>query len=118
MIVFKQFRFEAAHSLPQLPDGHKCKRPHGHSYCVEIGIDAPLCPETGFVVDYADISRAWGPLFDQLDHRDINEIITPYSTCEYLAIWVWNQLKPQFPDLVEVKVQETPSAGVIYRGEK
>lgn len=117
MTVFKQFRFEAAHSLPQLPDGHKCKRPHGHSYFVEVAISGDVCPETGFVVDYADISKAWAPLFDQLDHRDINEVIKPYSTCEHLAIWIWRQMKPRFSGLVHVKVQETPNAGAIYTGE-
>lgn len=116
MIVFKQFRFEAAHSLPHLPDGHKCKRLHGHSYFVEIQINGDVCRETGFVVDYADISEAWAPLFDQLDHRNINEIIKPYSTCEYLAEWIWGKLKPTFPGVLQVKVQETPSAGAIHKG--
>lgn len=116
MIVFKQFRFEAAHSLRHLPKGHKCRRPHGHSYFVEVGIDAPVCRRTGFVIDYADISLAWQPLFEQLDHHDINEIIKPYSTCEYLAVWIWDQLKEKFPDLAYVKVKETPTAGVIYSG--
>lgn len=117
MRVFKQFRFEAAHSLPHLPKDHKCRRLHGHSYFVEVGIEAKINRRTGFVVDYADISTAWQPLFDQLDHTNINELIKPYSTCEYLAMWIWSQLKPQFADLAEVKVQETPTAGVIYRGE-
>jgi 6-pyruvoyltetrahydropterin/6-carboxytetrahydropterin synthase len=116
VIVFKQFRFEAAHSLPQLPNGHKCKRPHGHSYFVEISIESEVNRRTGFVVDYADIASAWEPLHEILDHNDINEVIKPYSTCEYLAIWIWDKLKPTFPALIEVKVQETPTAGVIYRG--
>jgi 6-pyruvoyltetrahydropterin/6-carboxytetrahydropterin synthase len=117
MIVFKQFRFEAAHSLPHLPEGHKCRRPHGHSYFVEVGVEAPVCPENGFVVDYADISSAWQPLYERLDHHDINDVIKPYSTCEYLAMWVYDQLKPTFSGLSYVKVQETPSAGAIYKGE-
>ena len=115
MIVFKQFRFEAAHSLPHLPKGHKCKRLHGHSYFVEVQIEGDVY-SNGFVVDYADISEAWGPLFDQLDHQNIDEIVKPYSTCEHLAQWIWNKLKPTFPGLRQVKVQETPSAGAIYGG--
>ena len=28
----EQFRFEAAHFLPNVPEGHKCARLHGHSF--------------------------------------------------------------------------------------
>jgi 6-pyruvoyltetrahydropterin/6-carboxytetrahydropterin synthase len=30
----KDFRFEAAHTLPSLPEDHKCRRMHGHSFKV------------------------------------------------------------------------------------
>ncbi|MCX8000431.1 MAG: 6-carboxytetrahydropterin synthase, partial [Leptospiraceae bacterium] len=28
--LVREFSFDAAHLLPNLPDGHKCKRLHGH----------------------------------------------------------------------------------------
>lgn len=36
--IGKLFRFEAAHHLSDLPEGHKCARLHGHSYTVEISV--------------------------------------------------------------------------------
>ena len=39
MEIFKEFTFEAAHRLPNVPEGHKCARLHGHSYRVEIHVD-------------------------------------------------------------------------------
>lgn len=35
--IGKRFMFEAAHHLPDLPEGHKCARLHGHSYTVGGG---------------------------------------------------------------------------------
>ena len=34
--IGKRFSFEAGHRLGGLPEGHKCARPHGHSYTVEV----------------------------------------------------------------------------------
>ena len=32
MVIHKSFTFDSAHSLPNVPDGHKCKNIHGHTY--------------------------------------------------------------------------------------
>jgi len=36
--LIKTFRFDAAHTLPCVPEGHKCSRMHGHSYRVDIHV--------------------------------------------------------------------------------
>lgn len=38
MDIFKRFHIEAAHRLPNVPEGHKCARLHGHSFMVEIHV--------------------------------------------------------------------------------
>ena len=74
MKIYKEITFEAAHLLPNLPDGHKCKRLHGHSFTVRITVDGPIDPNVGWVIDYADITKAFEPIYEQLDHRYLNEI--------------------------------------------
>ena len=74
MELFKDFTFEAAHRLPNAPEGHKCARLHGHSYQVTVRVDGPVDPERGWVVDFARLSEAMAPLLDQLDHRYLNEV--------------------------------------------
>lgn len=64
--VVKEFRFEAAHVLPQHPG--KCSRLHGHSWLMRVGVRAPINPKTGFVVDYVDLKELVHPLIDQWDH--------------------------------------------------
>ncbi len=113
----KTFQFEAAHLLPRLPETHKCRRLHGHSFQVEIAVAGQCNPELGWLIDYADISAAFKPLWEQLDHRYLNDIPgLDNPTSETLAAWIWQRLKPRLPQLVEVIVAETCTARCIYRG--
>ena len=117
MELRKSFQFEAAHLLPHLPEGHKCRRLHGHSFRAEIVVAGPLDPRLGWVTDYADISEAFDPLWKQLDHRYLNEVPgLENPTSEILALWIWERLKPNLPQLVEVVVAETCTARCVYRG--
>ena len=63
----KSFQFEAAHLLPKLPKAHKCRRLHGHSFQVEIVVTGPCDPELGWVMDYAEVSAAFRPLWQRLE---------------------------------------------------
>jgi 6-pyruvoyltetrahydropterin/6-carboxytetrahydropterin synthase len=116
MEIFREFTFEAAHRLDGLPDGHKCARLHGHSYRVEVRISGPVAAEPGWVMDFADISAAFAPLKDQLDHRYLNEVAgLGNPTSENLAVWIWDRLAGSLP-LSEVVVRETCTSGCAYRG--
>ncbi len=118
MEIFKEFTFEAAHRLPHVPPGHKCARLHGHSFRIELHVRGLEEHETGWVMDFADIKRAFQPLYDQLDHNYLNEIEgLSNPTSEQLARWIWQRLRPSLPGLSEVLVRETCTAGCIYRGE-
>lgn len=118
MVVFKEFTIEAAHRLPNVPQGHKCARLHGHSFRVEVHVQGPVDEGAGWVVDFADIKKAFTPLFEQLDHHYLNEIEgLSNPTSENLAKWVWTRLRPELPLLSKVVVRETCNAGCVYQGE-
>ena len=68
MDIFKSFTLEAAHRLPNVPEGHKCARVHGHSFRVELHVSGEVGERTGWVMDFGDIKAAFMPLYDQLDH--------------------------------------------------
>ena len=88
----KEFRFESAHRLPNVPEGHKCGRLHGHSFRVEVVVRGPVDPKTGWLIDYAEIKEAWKPLDEQLDHRYLNELDGLNNpTSEVLAAWIWER---------------------------
>ena len=118
MEIFKEFRFEAAHRLPNLPEGHKCRRLHGHSFHVRIYVDGPVDPNTGWVMDFADIKKAFSPIYNQLDHYYLNEIEgLENPTSENIARWIWQRLKPNLEILTRVMVHETQTTGAIYTGK-
>lgn len=114
----KTFQFEAAHLLPRLPKSHKCRRLHGHSFKVDIVVAGACDPKLGWVMDYADITAAFKPVWAKLDHRYLNQIPgLENPTSEHIAVWIWRRLKPKLPGLAEVVVAETCAARCVYRGE-
>ncbi len=118
MDIFKEIRFEAAHLLPNLPEGHKCRRLHGHSFTIVVHVSGPVDPHLGWVIDFGDLKKAFRPLYDQLDHHYLNDIPgLENPTSENLARWIWDRLKPALPQLTEVVVRETCTSGCSYRGE-
>lgn len=115
--IFREFTFEAAHRLPNVAEGHKCSRLHGHSYRIEVRVGGEVGEESGWVVDFADISAAFKPLHAQLDHYYLNEVPgLENPTSEVLARWIWERLAPSLPGLSEVVVRETCTSGCSYRG--
>ena len=118
MEIWKEFGFEAAHRLPNVPDGHKCKRLHGHSYRVRLVVEGELDPTLGWVIDFADIAAAFEPIRRQLDHYYLNEIEgLENPTSEVLARWIWKRVVPALPMLSRVEVAETCTSACVYRGD-
>jgi 6-pyruvoyltetrahydropterin/6-carboxytetrahydropterin synthase len=134
--ISKDFEFEAAHSLPHLPDTHKCHRLHGHSYKVRVTCAGEIDKELGWVIDYADISKVVKTIITAIDHTNLDQLFTvpprpelddrgvkrvpekrhtKPSTAENLAIWFYQQLKPTLPSVVEIRIKETANTAVIYR---
>lgn len=115
--LWKEFRFEAAHRLPNMPPEHKCARLHGHSFHLEVHLAGRVDQHTGMLVDYADIKSAFSPLEDRLDHRYLNEIEgLENPTSENIVRWIWDQLKPDLPQLFRLVLRETCTVGCVYEG--
>ena len=116
--LVKEFGFEAAHRLPRVPEGHKCARLHGHSFRLGISITGPVDPNTGWLMDFADLRAIVQPILEaELDHRYLNEVPgLDNPTSENLAAWLWDRLKPKLPGLSELRVAETCTSACIYRG--
>lgn len=118
MEIFKEFTIEAAHWLPHVPEAHKCRRLHGHSFRIQVSVSGPVDAQLGWVMDFADIKSAWGLVHDQLDHRCLNDVKgLENPTSENLARWIWRALLPSLPQLSKVVVRETCTSGCVYSGE-
>ena len=118
MKIFKEFRFEAAHRLPNVPPQHKCARLHGHSFLVKIEVEGPVGEDSGWVMDFGQIADAFNPILERLDHYYLNEIPgLENPTSEVLARWIWNELKPTLAELSAIQIRETCTSGCIYTGD-
>ncbi|SFK47867.1 6-carboxytetrahydropterin synthase QueD [Methylocapsa palsarum] len=118
MKITQAFSFEAAHRLPNVPEKHRCHRLHGHSYRVELKLEGPVDPFTGFVVDFFDIEAVFGPLLEQLDHQYLNEIEGLQNpTAENISIFIFERIVKTLPQLASVVVFETPDCWAEYNGQ-
>jgi 6-pyruvoyltetrahydropterin/6-carboxytetrahydropterin synthase len=115
--LVKDFRFEAAHYLPNVPEGHKCRRMHGHSFRGEVAIRGAVDAHTGWLIDFADLKRAIDPIVARLDHYLLNEVEgLENPTSEQLAMWMWARLAPSLPQLHRVTIEETCTTRCHYFG--
>jgi 6-pyruvoyltetrahydropterin/6-carboxytetrahydropterin synthase len=115
MLVFKEFSFDAAHYLPHLPDGHKCRGLHGHTYRLKVFVAGEMNDSLGWVLDFAELKKIILPLIDLVDHKLINEVEgLDNPTCEVLTRWFWNKIKPVLPQLHKIELYETLTSGAVY----
>lgn len=118
MQIFKEFSIEAAHRLPNVPEGHKCARLHGHSFQISIYIEGSVDPHTGWIMDFSDIKAAFKPIYETLDHHYLNDIAgLENPTSENLARFIWQKLKPSLPPLSKIIIRETCTSGCVYVGD-
>lgn len=120
-IITKQFTFDAAHYLPHVPEDHKCRRMHGHTYQVQLHLTGPMDNASGWIVDFGDIKQAWKPIQEQLDHRLLNEVEgLENPTAERIAAWIWRQFEARRHDLglpgvlAAVELAETHNSSVLF----
>jgi 6-pyruvoyltetrahydropterin/6-carboxytetrahydropterin synthase len=117
MEIATTFGFESAHRLPNVPEGHKCARLHGHSFRVTVHLEGPVGDDTGWVMDFGEVRAACEPLRLQLDHYLLNDIEgLENPTSEVLARWIWERLAPTMALLSAIEVAETCTSRSIYRG--
>ena len=116
--IWKRFRFEAAHQLPNVPAGHKCGRMHGHGFEVVLHAYQGLDQEN-MGVDFDSIGSIWSPIQEQFQYACLNDITgLENPTSEMIAYWIWKQLESKMPELSWVTVYETSTAGCHYDGNK
>jgi len=119
MELQKTFYFEASHSLPNVPPEHKCRNVHGHSFSVTVTLQGPVDPNSGWILDFAEVNRIVQPTIDRLDHSMLNEIPgLENPTSEHIALWLWENLTSDLSGLTAIEVQESATARCVYRGDR
>lgn len=116
MTVFIEDSFDSAHWLPNVPDGHKCKALHGHTYKIRIEVTGSVGKNTGWVVDYAVVKTAWMLIKEEIDHKCLNDIPgLENSTCERVAELIFDRMFNAVRGVSGVELRETEHCGVVIR---
>jgi len=118
MRIYKEFTFEAAHSLPSAPEGHPNARIHGHSFRVRVVIEGEPDAETGLLIHFDDLKDAVDGLRTTLDHNFLNDIEgLDNPTLELISKWLWDRLHNRVQGLAEIAIsRDTCGEGCVYTG--
>ena len=114
--ISKQFHFSASHILHGLSDDHPCARLHGHNYIAEVVLASDTLNSVGFVRDYRELSDLKNYINDELDHRHLNDVLGDNNTtAERMAKHLYDWSKSRWPEVVAVRISETPKTWAEYR---
>jgi 6-pyruvoyltetrahydropterin/6-carboxytetrahydropterin synthase len=131
--ITRQVHFNSAHRLHNPSKSHAwnvatyglCTNPHwhGHNYVLEVTVRGQPHPETGYVLDLAELKRILHQtVVDQCDHRNLNTDVGflrgVIPTTENLVIAFWERIAPALPagELYRVRLYETPRNFAEYFG--
>ena len=114
--ISKRFAFSASHIIGGLPHDHPCGRLHGHNYQVEVTLQSPALDHVGFVRDFHDLSELRQYIDRTLDHKHLNDVLGhDRTTSEVISQWLYEWCKARWPEVIAVRVSETPNTWAEYR---
>ena len=126
------FSFEAAHFLPHVPEDHKCRRMHGHSFFVDVMVHGEVEEKSGWVQDFGEIKAAMRgqiPEFDQTRAvaasiekdtatlRMFREQMLKGEVKEPAAMRQWVAEQKALGDFQDVPVEAIEEAGTPFDGQ-
>lgn len=94
------------HSL-KLSYRSKCENLHGHNWIITVYCRSKELNADGMVVDFSHIKQV---VKEQLDHHNLNEVLSFNPTAENIARWICDQI----PTCFKVEVQESESNIAVY----
>ncbi|HEU5078137.1 MAG TPA: 6-carboxytetrahydropterin synthase [Opitutaceae bacterium] len=132
--ITRRAHFNAAHRLHN-PDFSQewntqqfglCNNPrwHGHNYMIEVTVKGRPHPETGYVIDIAELKKVINEaVIDPCDHRNLNEEVEFLKgilpSTENLVVAFWKQIEPRITSgkLHSVRLYETERNYAEFLGE-
>ena len=109
-----EFQFCAAHQLPKTTG--RCRNLHGHNYRLAVTLRGEPDPDMGWLVDFDEITEHLQvQVIDELNAKNLNDFIDN-PTAEVISLWIWERVAPRYEALYEVRLWETPSCSIAYRG--
>jgi 6-pyruvoyltetrahydropterin/6-carboxytetrahydropterin synthase len=107
--------FSAAHQVKGYPGD--CASMHGHTYQVRVILRAQKLDNIGIAIDFRRVKTALDEILSELDHKNLNELTyfkERNTTAEYVAIYVFDEMKKKINMMKSVTVWEGRNNSVTY----
>ena len=104
--VIKQMEISASHRL-SLSYESKCENLHGHNWIITVYCRSKELNADGMVVDFSHIKQV---VKEQLDHKNLNDVLLFNPTAENIARWICDQI----PECFKAEVKESEGNTAIY----
>ncbi len=110
--IWKDRSFDSATRIDAAPadDPRRCL--HGHTYVLRLGLSGPIDAVMGWTVDFGDVKSLFAPVFRQLDHYPLHEVLPAGDTAS-IARWIHMQAAPLLPALGRITLLDTPATGAV-----
>ncbi|MDH4379027.1 MAG: 6-carboxytetrahydropterin synthase [Vampirovibrionales bacterium] len=113
VVITRKVRFSAGHhlALPELTDAENfdhfwkasLREGHGHNYIAEIGVEGPIDPTTGMVLNLSDLKQLLAQhITDEYDFKNLNahpDFETYLPAIENICCVLWRRLQPSIRQL-------------------
>lgn len=113
MRIEREFKLCASHMIPNHPG--KCRNLHGHNWTIVVALESEIHPETGMLMDFADLKKAVMPIVARLDHKHLNYYIK-LPTAENIAVYFAHEVAAQLGTNITVRVRETDPTEAVFQG--
>ncbi|HPO48724.1 MAG TPA: 6-carboxytetrahydropterin synthase QueD [Spirochaetota bacterium] len=89
LTIYTEDFFDSAHFLENYEG--KCSRLHGHTWKVSVWVkgDDANRDKSGILWDFGNIKE----ITESLDHKVLNEVLNESPSAEYLALYIYKELK-------------------------
>lgn len=107
--------FSSAHHL--LNYKGKCENMHGHNWKVEVYARGNELDKSNILIDFKVLKKKTNELIEYLDHKDLNELpefAKESPSSEFIAKYIYIELKKQFKEIARVNVWETATSRASY----
>ncbi len=111
LTLYTEDYFDAAHFL--IGYNGKCSNLHGHTWKISLWIrgDSKDKDQSGILWDFGNLKK----VINLFDHKNLNEISSESPSVENLSIFIYDNLKTEYPNLkFKVRVYEEIHPKIAY----
>jgi len=112
--IWKDLTLDSAVRLKRVAADDPRANIHGHTFTLRLHLHAPLDQVMGWTVDFGDVKAVFDPIFKEIDHQPLHEIVGDRDAdTRSVAHYIRELAEPELPQLDRLDLYQTRGCGVI-----